>query len=387
MVEISVVVPVYNVEEFLEECLDSIINQTFKDIEIICINDGSTDNSLNILNNYAATDNRFTIISQENSGHAVATNKGINLAKGKYLFLMDSDDILELTAFEETYHYAEENNLDFLIFQAINYVMDEDRYYESDLYSLKKICGKVGNKIFDFNDINDLIFDIPVTPWSKLYKTDFIKNSGAEFPEGLIFDDNIFFFEILFNAKRIGIYKKFLFKRRWYTYSSTTKGDKRFLDSIDINNLTIDLFKKYGVFEKYKKDLYNRKVNLGNFRFVRIRDEYKELFFEKLKNDFNGLVKEGLYEDYLNNLNDRNKFIFKSVLESNTSDEFKYKILYYDLKVKNNRFDKKIKDLENENKKLVDENKLLKEKNQYLKNNSENSLKSKIRGLYSHLKS
>ena len=358
MVEISIVIPVYNVEEFLEECLDSIINQTFKDIEIICINDGSTDGSLDILKKYALNDDRFIIISQENGGHAVATNKGIDIAKGKYLFLMDSDDILELTAFEETYNYAEEKNVDFLIFQALNYVMDEDRYYKSDLYSLNKLINAVGDKIFNYQDVCNLIFDIPVTPWSKLYKTDFIKKYGAKYPEGLVFDDNIFFFEILFNAERIAIYEKYLFKRRWYTYSSTTLGDERFMDSIDINNLTIDLFKEYGVFEYHKKELYNRKVNLANFRFVRIKDDLKDIYFDKVQNDFNGLVKDGLYDDYLNNLNDRNKFIFKAIIESQTAMEFKYKVLYYDLKNKNNNLNKKIADLENENgllnKKLID---------------------------------
>lgn len=383
MAEISVVVPVYNVEEFLEECLDSIVNQTFRDIEIICINDGSTDGSLDILNRYQSLDDRFTVVSQENSGHAVATNRGMELSKGKYLFLMDSDDKLELTAFEELYNYAEEKDVDFVIFQAMNYVMDEDRYYESDLYSLKKLINRVGDKVFNYKDVNDLIFDIPVTPWSKLYKTDFIKSSGAKFPEGLVFDDNVFFFDILFNAEKMAVYEKFLFIRRWYTYSSTTNGDKRFMDSIDINNLTIDLFKKHGVFEQYKMDLYNRKVNLGNYRFVRIKDEFKDLFFEKLQNDFKGLVDDGLYEDYLSNLNDRNEFIFKSVLESQTAMEFKYKVLYYDSNNKVKILNNKVKNLENQNAELTNQCKIPKEKNKTFerdlnKSNKENSNKSNI---------
>ena len=86
MVKVSVVVPVYNVEDFLRECLDTIVNQSLKDIEIICINDGSTDKSLDILYEYQEKDNRITVISQENGGHAVATNVGMRKAKGKYLF-------------------------------------------------------------------------------------------------------------------------------------------------------------------------------------------------------------------------------------------------------------------------------------------------------------
>ena len=377
MVKISVVVPIYNVEEFLEECLDSIINQTFKDIEIICIDDGSTDNSLNILKKYSSFDSRIRVISQENCGHAVATNLGITLSKGKYLFLMDSDDILELTAFEELFYYAEEKNVDFLIFQAMNYIMDEDRYYKSELYSLKKLVNLVGSNIFKYENVKDLIFDIPVTPWSKLYRTEFIKKSGAKFPEGLVFDDNIFFFEILFNAERIAIYEKYLFIRRWYNYSSTTNGDKRFMDSIDINNLTIDLFKKYGVFEEFKKELYNRKVNLGNFRFVRIKDEFKGIYFEKLQNDFKSLVNDGLYEDYVKNLNERNKYIFNSVLDSQTAMEFKYKILYYDLRNKNSNLNKKIYELENIVNDLNKKLQIAEENNKLLKNDLYELNKSK----------
>ena len=179
LVKISVVIPVYNVEDFLEECLESIINQTFKDIEVICINDGSTDSSLEILNSYKEKDKRFKIFSQENLGHAVATNKGISIAKGDYLFLMDSDDILNLSALEETYHYAKNKDVDFVIFQSINYIMDENRYYESPIYSLEKVSKVVGDKVFNYKDLGDLIFEIPVTPWSKLYKTDFIKKSGG----------------------------------------------------------------------------------------------------------------------------------------------------------------------------------------------------------------
>ena len=148
MVEISVVIPVYNVEEFLKECLDSIVNQTFKDIEIICINDGSSDKSLDILNYYARNDDRFTVISQENGGHAVATNRGMDLAKGKYLYLMDSDDRIELTTLEETYNYAEEKDVDFVLFQSLNYVTDEDRYYKTEIYSMDRVSKFVGDRVF-----------------------------------------------------------------------------------------------------------------------------------------------------------------------------------------------------------------------------------------------
>lgn len=322
MVKVSVVIPVYNVEKFLGECLDSIVNQSLEDIEIICINDGSTDNSLNILNDYAKKDNRIIISSQKNGGHAVATNKGMKMAKGKYLYLMDSDDILELTALEETYKYAEQKNADVVLFQSMNYDNDENKYYKSELYSMDSVADFIGDSVVNFEDLGELIFKIPVTPWSKLYNNSFIKKINVKFPEGLIFDDNVFFWDILFNAERIVFLKKYLFTRRWYNYSSTTNGDYRFIDSIAISNLILERFDKYGQLEKFKSILYNRKIHITHVRFQKIKEEFKQDYFKKLHEDFVSIVSNGLYDDYINVLNKRNRNIFNSCLRSDTYTRF-----------------------------------------------------------------
>ena len=378
MVKVSVVIPVYNVEEFLKECLDSIVNQTLEDIEIICVNDGSKDKSLDILNYYAENDDRFTVISQENGGHAVATNRGMKLAEGEYLYLMDSDDIVELTTLEETYNYAKEKEADFVIFQSLNYAMDEDKIYKTDIYSMDHIADFVGDSVFNYEDLGDMIFDIPVTPWSKLYNNQFIKDIGATFPEGLVFDDNIFFWDVLFNAKRIAFYRKYLFKRRWYSYSSTTAGDQRFLDSIDIHNLMIDRFEKYELLDKYQEKVFNRKVNMAYNRFVDIKPEFEEMYFEKLHDDFERCISEGYYEKYMeNSLDERNKAIFDSCVNSKSSKEFKYEMAYWDSQVTKKRLQNEIKELKdkrtefyksqntlkNQLKNLEDENSALKNEN------------------------
>ena len=383
MVKISVVIPIYNAEEFLKECLDCIVNQTLEDIEIICVNDGSSDNSLAILNSYAQNDNRFEVISQENAGHAAATNRGMKLAKGEYLYLMDSDDILELNAFEETYNFAKQKDADFVLFQSLNYVMDEDRYYKSDIYSMEHIADFVGDSVFDYKDLGELIFDIPVTPWSKLYNNQFIKDIGAIFPEGLIFDDNIFFWDVLFNAKRIAFYRKYLFKRRWYDYSSTTAGDQRFLDSIDINNLMVDRFEKYGLLDKYSGKVFNKKVSMTYKRFVDIKPEFEEMYFDKLQEDFQKCVSNGFYDKYMEkSLDDRNKAIFDSCIDSKSAKEFKYEMGYWDandaikrlesniedLKTERNEFYKTQNILKNKVKTLEDENHVLRNANLKLDN-------------------
>ena len=327
MVAISVVIPVYNVEEFLGECLDSIINQTFEDIEIICVNDGSADRSLEILNEYASKDERITVLDQENGGHAVATNRGIDLAKGKYLFLMDSDDILDLKALEHSYKVAEERDVDFVIFQAINYYMDKDEYVEAENYSMNALADHVGDSVFNWRDVKDFVFSITVTPWSKLYNREFIMKNNIRFPKGLVFDDNVFFFDVLFAAERITFLREHLFARRWYSSSSTTAGGLTFLDYIPICDLIWETFKKYGVFEEFKKGLYTKKVNTINFWYNGIKEELKQEFFKRTKENYLKLAEdEEFYNNFLNDLNSNQRKIFDSVMESNYYREFNYRL-------------------------------------------------------------
>ena len=115
MPAISIIIPVYNTKIYLKKCLDSVINQTFKDIEIICIDDGSTDGSLDILQSYAKQDKRFVILKQEHKGAGEARNNGMNIAKGKYIQFLDSDDWFELNMLENMYNNAEKYSTDILV--------------------------------------------------------------------------------------------------------------------------------------------------------------------------------------------------------------------------------------------------------------------------------
>lgn len=337
MVKVSVVIPVYNVEPYLRDCMDSIVNQTLKDIEIICIDDGSPDNSLNILMEYASNDDRIRVLSQENGGHAIATNRGIDLAKGDYLFLMDSDDVLDLKALELTYDAAIKKDVDFVLFKSINYDDENDRYYETEVYSMDKVAEVVGENVFNYNDVKELMFEMIVTPWSKLFKREFIIDNNIRFPEGLIFEDNVFFYEALLSAKRIYFLKEFLFIRRWYPKSSTMNGDLRFLNSIDVANLTFDVFKEKGEFDNYKSNLYNKKIEVFFFRFNHIKNEFKEIFFQEMKKDLIKLLDEETYDDFINSITYRNKKIFEHIIISQNAIEFVIIRELYDKKMKTYR--------------------------------------------------
>lgn len=372
MVEISVVVPVYNVEEYLKECLDSIVNQTFTDLEIICVNDGSKDNSLQILNEYAKKDDRIIVIDQENGGHAVATNVGIDKATGKYLFLMDSDDKLKLDALELTYNAAEEKQVDFVLFQAINYDDEKDEFYEDENYSMNALAEHVGENIFSFDDLGDLALRIAVTPWTKLYNREFIEKSQIRFAEGLIFEDNIFFFEVLIQAKRIYFLKEHLFYRRWYESSSTMAGDLRFTDSIAISTMMIDVFEKYGKLDDlFKQRLYNRKVSLSIIRFGQIKPEFKEIFFDEMQKNFGYWISDNEFYEYLQSLMiPRNKFLLESILKSETAQELEYLIENYDLEAEIGTFE--YEKLNEEKNQILIENEKLSKRNEELIGINEN---------------
>ena len=119
--KVSVIIPIYNVQNFLIDCLDSIVKQSLKEIEIICVNDGSTDDSLSLLLNYSKIDNRIMIIDQRNRGLSEARNTGIKFSNGEFIYFVDSNDLLRLNALYELYEYSKKYNLDIIYFQSIEF--------------------------------------------------------------------------------------------------------------------------------------------------------------------------------------------------------------------------------------------------------------------------
>lgn len=323
MVKVSVIMPVYNAEKYLEQAVSDILNQTLTDLELICVDDGSTDNSLKILEDFASKDRRVQVYHQENKGGGAARNLAMTYACGKYLYCMDADDMIKSDALERLYNIAEEKNLDFVIFQAVNYDDERDEYYHHFYYDMNKIAEVAGDKVFDMDDLGKNIFKISVTPWCKLYNMDFVKRSGAQFAEGLIFHDNIFFWEILFNAKRIYFLKECLYIRRRHINSSTGAKDKRYVSTIMINNMIIQKFIDYGYFEKYKSKLYNNKMNSAYRRYSEVMDEYKPFFYDVMKEDFEKMTSHEKYGDFLEVVNKKNKRRFDDVINSKDYNEFK----------------------------------------------------------------
>ena len=330
--------PVYNGEDYLEKSVDCILNQTLTDWEMICVDDGSTDSSLEILNKIASKDSRISVYHQENRGGGAARNSALQHATGEYLYFMDADDELDLNAFSEFYEISKEHDLDFVIFKAINYAEDTGEYFETDYYNMAKIANFASGRVFSFDDLGDLIFNISVTPWCKFYNLDFVKRSGAKFLEGSIFHDNQFFWEVLFNAKRMYFIDKSYYTRRRHSASSTGAGDIRYINIINVVNNIIRLFEKYDRLNDFKDILYNKKVLWTYTRYVEIKDEFKTEFYDELKRDYANTP-----DDFTDFLDTKNRFIFESVLNSKTKREFDLLLRNYELRQQNSELKNKKK--------------------------------------------
>lgn len=358
MVKISVIVPVYNVEKYLKQCLDHIIHQSFKDIEIICINDGSTDNSLDVLNKFAERDSRIQIINQENRGLGATRNRGIELAKGEYIYFMDGDDYLELNALKELYQISQQHNLDFAIFMINNFKQTTNEHINDDYYTMPYLKKRVGDKVFNYTDVKDMALKLAVNSPGNFFKREFIED--LKFPEGLLFEDNVFFLKSLFKAERIYFYDKFLYNRRVHDDSLTNTFSIKFLDTIEISDLLLDLIKEYG-YDQYKKILYHRIFNNIYNLFEDVPKEYKSDFFLELKKRYMKFSNKWENEDYFkNSLSKRYKHIYYSAIQSDSSEEFELRVKIYDKQRIINAVKKENKIIEKQLKKIKKENELIK---------------------------
>lgn len=209
-VKVSIILPVYNVEQYLRQCLDSIVQQTLNDIEIICVDDCSTDGTIKILEEYAAKDDRFIVIKQEkNQGQGVSRNVGIKHANGEYVGFVDPDDWIDTIMYEKMYDDAISHNSDITICDFIRYFEDVNKYGKSkflrrieDNYNIVYInCSK--NEVLDKQFYNDTLLVLPMACWHKIYKNDFLKKYNIHFPSYRYLEDVMFNFNAFLNANRI----------------------------------------------------------------------------------------------------------------------------------------------------------------------------------------
>ena len=195
--KVSIIVPVYNVEKYLRQCIESLINQTLKEIEIICINDGSTDGSEKILREYAEVDHRIMVLSKCNTGYGHSMNIGIQHARGEYIGIVESDDFASEDMFEQLYLKAKENDVDVIKCNYFEYIECGKTYQDN-------LKGIPYNVVFKTEE-NPQIFSVAPSIWTSLYRADFLKKNNIRFQEtpGASYQDVSFYFLVLLHATRM----------------------------------------------------------------------------------------------------------------------------------------------------------------------------------------
>ena len=250
--EISIIIPVYNVEKYLERCLDIVLAQTFRDFEIICINDGSPDNSAAILEEYARKDPRVKVITQQNKGQSVARNNGLECAAGKYIYFVDSDDFIHPQLLEIAYHFITKHNADWVSF----------RHDEQMRQTSKKAAGRQADRApLVYKDMADIPYKITNNPlyffgrkdqwkatdyiWARLYKKGLL--DGIKFIPGIAHEDTAFIFAVYKKHPKTVLLKEPLYYYDYNPLSIVNTAPKKLLKDMQ-DNYSALLF----VYENYK---------------------------------------------------------------------------------------------------------------------------------------
>lgn len=317
---ISIIMPVYNTEIYLETALLSVLMQSFNDFELICIDDCSTDSSYEILKRYSSLDSRIKVYKNNaNRGAAYCRNRGIEISKGKYIFFLDSDDWINVNTLELLYSIAESKNLQVLMFKFMTFWDDSNTFSIEPFYDMRFMDKYIG-KVFNHMDLEpNSLFDIPGANCNKLYLKDFLIKINLKYPEGLMFEDTAVFFDYMVKAERVSLIGDYLYYRRRRKSSVMGNTGEKIFDSIIIAKDLIKVFlDDNNIYNRYKNGAINITFSFLKGRYNVINEELKEEFIQKTYLLIQDLENQyGLIKDIEENLNENNlDFYFKIMSEN-----------------------------------------------------------------------
>ncbi len=277
--KVSILIPTYNVEPYLAQCMESVIKQTLKDIELICINDGSTDNSLSILKGYASKDPRIVLIDKQNEGYGIGMNIGLEKATGEYVGIVEPDDFVPLNMYEDLYKTASENDLDFVKADFYRFVSNEDGSLEKTLFELSKDKEDY-NKVFNPSQTPSALKFVMNT-WSGIYKRSFLNEYHIRHntTPGASYQDNGFWIQTFVFAKRAMIVNKpYYMNRRDNQSSSVYNPNKVYTMNIEYDHIRDILIQHPDIWERFKGMYWYKKFYSYDMTMRRVAPEYKRDF-------------------------------------------------------------------------------------------------------------
>ncbi len=296
---VSIVMPIYNASKFLKESLGGLVQQTLLDIEIICVNDGSTDNSLSIIKRYAFIDPRIKIIDKKNSGYGNTMNEGIKIATGEYIGILEPDDFCDIHMFAELYTVAKKNKADVVKSNYYEYSQKEqtNTYFEV-------LNGLEYNRVTSAEENEKIIFMRPCI-WSAIYRRKFLEENRIIFNEtpGASYQDTAFAFKVWVCAKRVIFLKEAYLHYRIDNENSSVKSSGKIFSICDEfwsmqSFLNEDKKRK----DKYSKILQTLKVDSYTWNYNRISEEYQRIFrdqfaLELIKAEYEGALDRNYFDE------------------------------------------------------------------------------------------
>ena len=363
---ISVLIPVYNASEYLEESIGSLLNQTFEDFELICVNDGSKDDSLEILKDFASKDSRVKVFDKENGGCGSARNRALEEANGRYVYFFDPDDKIPKTTFWDAYRYAIYNDSDMVIFKARTF--DNHGINDKTFFELQKTLPKKSfyKYTFDYHEIKNHVLSGGFAPWSKLYKKEFLDSyDDFRFDLGLAFDDVPFHVKSMLRARKISFINKVLY---YYRVDNVNSVNSTSSNGFDIFRI-IDKVKEFLISENYFEDLTKEYYNfeVGHILLYIISTDSSE-YYDIARERFSAI--DGYYIT-------KNRDKFDLVVETEDYDEFKLKYNRLLLIKEKDRLTNQVNKLQKQNDKLIKQNEKLKKRHKDLKDLNESIVNSK----------
>ena len=317
---ISIIIPVFNCEKYLEKCLNSIIGQNFENFEVICVDDGSTDSSLDILHTFENKFDNLTVLKQKNSGAAAARNLGIKHSKGKYILFVDSDDFIEKDTLKMLYENSVSNDSDIVLFNSDEF--DEKGHVRDRIYFPVDLKKDYNNYTFNYKNNKRIVFNIFLVCWSKFYKKSFLINNNITFHNKKIFNDVQIHVETMIFAEKISYLPEILYHYRKENKTSLQSSTGKTNTSIILFNIFEELYeflRENNVYSEIETEFTVFVIKESKNRFDVINENVKEEFFITMKkflakmcfkNSIIKKIREDWYKFYIHTLVSNSYFEF-----------------------------------------------------------------------------
>lgn len=279
--KVSVIVPAYNIQDYIGKCVDSILNQSYKDLEVILVDDGSTDNTLSILKNYQDKDDRVKLVHQENKGLSGARNSGLDISIGEFVYFVDGDDRIHPLCIEKLLTIAEEYGCDIVQCGVLSFLEDDNITTELEGEKVEIVSGKnICRRMILSRDSSEM-----TVVWNKLYRRSIFDNK--RFTEGMVYEDTALTHELFWKSNKVAVTNQTLaFYRSQRRGSITHSNNKKIQDAIKADSMRTSFFEKVGELNLYYMTLY---VTANDYVKLKIND--KNLYSKDMRNNHKEIIK------------------------------------------------------------------------------------------------